>query len=372
MIPILLIFFPLFCHAAPWTDHITLYPKEAIYQAETLEQAVHNYANAHQLRERSLHQGLSGNLVYTLLQEETPKCIVKSYATTDELMKDLWSQIAANRLQLKLFQVPKVLEVTKVKVLDREYYLFIQEYVPGQILWPLLDPLSRSAKDEQAFNHAAHVMELLGQSLREFHDKSTWKRDQLSPPLVDGLHWATHKGIEVLKKYPELGVEPADLQKALEYLHKKIEKKSFPWSYLHMDPHLGNFLYDPTTDKLAMIDMGEGSQLIDWQFRGMGTPIYDFIRVQGHIRSQAFRIEEEVIEGLVDAFNRGYGNPVWGEEEYFYFFIIDTLESLIWYDTPNVHVKKEIKEIVKMSIENRMKRINQWFLKIPIFKDAEQ
>jgi hypothetical protein len=275
-----------------------------------------DFASQKGLEIREIEEGYSETPIYLLSEKGSPKYVAKEYKPGSRVLNnDLLGQRSALALHLCQLRVPKILSVETVG----DTVVVTQEFVPGLSLWKIKDP---------------EVFRQLGRGLREYHDKSTWQVAPPSEKLVGHLNWVVERS---LNRAEILGMTPEEMKRKIGTLGNQ----PVPWSLLHHDPQLGNYLYEAESGKISMIDFGDGASFIDECGRGIGTPLYDYVKVADHLR---FHKEECLI-----AFQEGYG-PIGDEESLRYFYIVNAVASLEW------HLKVKGK-----AHEPLMKRLHELF-----------
>lgn len=246
---------------------------------------------------REIEEGYSETPIYLLSEKGKSKYVVKEYKSESRILKnDLLGQRSALALNLCLLRVPKILSIETIG----DSVIVTQEFVPGVSLWKTKDP---------------EVFRKLGQGLREYHDKSTWKIAPPSEKLVGHLNWVVERS---LSRAELLGLTPEEMKRKIGTLGDC----PVPWSLLHHDPQLGNYLFEAESGRISMIDLGDGAPFIDECGRGVGTPLYDYVKVADHLRYH----KKECLK----AFQEGYG-PIGDEESLRYFYIVNAVASLEWH-----------------------------------------
>jgi Ser/Thr protein kinase RdoA (MazF antagonist) len=246
---------------------------------------------------QEIQEGYSETPIYLMSHQGKPRYVVKVYEPDSAVLKDdLKGHKSALALHLNHLRVPRILNEERIE----NHVVVTQEYVPGTSLWKINDP---------------EVFRKLGQGLREFHDKSTWKCGPPSNELLGHLNWVIEQG---LNRAEMLGMKPDEMKKKIG----SLGENPVPWSLLHHDPQLGNYLYDAGTGRIAMIDLGDGAQFINPYGKGLGTPLYDYVKVVDHITNHK--------REFLKAFEEGYG-PIGDEQSKRYFSMVNALAGLDWH-----------------------------------------
>lgn len=242
--------------------------------------------------------------LYIINQAGSPRFVVKLYPEGScQFLSDNRVQQWFSRLKLDLVKFANVVQSGKIAEGGEQYLFIVEEFLPGATFDKIRDPFA---------------FKLLGQGLREFHDKSTHYVGPLHPLFFANMDKVILKGMEGLDIGSREKLFPVYLR-----AREKVIHTNFPRSYVHGDPNFNNFLL--TEGKLGVIDLEAASEFVDNQGLGIATPLYDLLLLLDYI-------EETGSPELRVSFIEGYGGIDYDPEVVLYFRMADLFAARRWHE----------------------------------------
>lgn len=320
------------------------------YQGESLEKNISLFVEKElklklltdkiQLLPSGIGQGLSGDLIYKIL-DKNQNCIlvIKVYMKSKgKFSREFFSLLNHEKLNLNLFQFPKVAGFGASKINNQRIYFLAMDYIHGVSLHNFFTKLISypvlSQGRDTSFNELLSIYSKLGRALAEFHVYS--KGDSLPlHPLFINLFNAFYKN--ALKRF-EGYLDPILIENINKYFQINLPiqtQKMFIRSYHHGDINAGNIIYENRADRLSIIDWSDGSLSIGKDGKPLGLPFFDLIQIKNELLSKKAQgaTENEIIQ-LYNTFEEEYnknGIPIPSRDTMNFFSSIDLMGSLKWF-----------------------------------------
>lgn len=230
-----------------------------------------------------------------------------------KIVHELSGNDALKKLNPSKFDLVNFTSLTKYTLNGTDYLMLDMPLKKGKEVrkfFALIDQATDATQKREAIDFMKKMLKNLGESLASLHDQSAI---QVIPS--EDYHQAI---VGEYKKffqnelfiYEERGGLESDLlQKRFDSLIAKYDRGSRLFSYYHGDAHLGNFLYDPESGNITIIDSVKGHLSVD----PLGNPIsdnqvQDIVKIEQSIMKEVltYNVSEDIVQELVDAFHEGY------------------------------------------------------------------
>lgn len=224
-------------------------------------------------------------------------------------VREISGQKALADLDLSSGKVVEILGAGKCLLNGETCFLLAMRLMPGEEIRKSLDAIFISDDREDALTNCQHILRRLGETLAEIHTAKA-VTFTVSPELAS---FARRDIAAKIDKYytryvQNGGVFASELAALFE------QKLAEPGTTLtvaagHGDTHLMNFLYDPATGKIVVLDTTRAHLTLDPEGAPLGpVHIHDVTRTLYDIVKAVLYHEENypLIETLTDAFNAGY------------------------------------------------------------------
>lgn len=230
-----------------------------------------------------------------------------------KIIHELSGYQAFESLHLETIDLVKFFTLGKYQLNGIEYLLLAMSYAEGQEIRQYIEDIYKaqsSVAREEAVYSAKEILRKLGSAVGQLHFMGS-----IEMLLPDGYMEAvtSHQSAEIQKSLNEYqergGVHSEELKSYFDQLLAQYSFQDVFFSIFHGDAHLGNFLYDKESDRITVIDSVKAHLTVDPN----GLPIsdnfvHDIVKIEEAIAKQILSHEsnEELIQGLIDAFHQGY------------------------------------------------------------------
>lgn len=244
------------------------------------------------------------------------KVVVKVYAPKGEgrglyqFVREISGQKALEDLELTSGSVVKILSAGKCTLYGQDHFLLALSLAPGKEVKQFINPIFTDSDKESAIAQCQKVLHRLGEVLAEMHLRKAVTFNT-SPELAAyarrEIALSIHKSLREYKKNGGILVEK--IRRVFEEKLAQTQPDRLTVAQGHGDSHLNNFLYDPATDQITIIDTSRAHVWVDPQ----GAPLHPI-----HVRDVARTIDDiakwvlhiaydpVIIEGLTSSFKAGY------------------------------------------------------------------
>lgn len=283
----------------------------------------------------------SRDLVY-FIQDKTTKnvlYVIKTYPFFSEnFMKDVNGTDRLKELKLQHSKGIKVLNIGTTKLEDKSIFMVAYSAAPGE----KLSNFTKTAKTAEI------PLYQLGKALSELHAKNK--------SSIQRKHFADKLDAELEKAQR---VTPLLQSGLVDYYVAHIKAKIpdyIPSGIVHGDAHFGNFLFDPQSKTLSLIDLGELKQ---------GIPSKDYYNILEHI--EALKVDESEKEKMIEAFKKGYskgGSRIPTQTLIDLLSLSNQLQVLgahEWIDYYPPDTQKIVRAIIKRNYENLQNTLEKFY-----------
>ena len=309
-------------------------------------------------------KGLPGGnpLFFVRDSEGNLKYIVKVFnlsAPRNTFAKELAGLQLASTIDSKGYRFVSAQAVGKCRIGNSRYGLLAISPPVGISLKDLASELFASKKNSveraEALGNLRRAFEKLGASFAELHRTRTEKKRGIHPAIL-------RYGRELLSAKPltskGYGIDPMLLQKYFYSLANRAEGAEIKRSFAHGDIILDNFIYDPKSDALTMVNLAFFSDSADQEGNPIQHAMFDYVGLVEQIES--FRnspdLTDKEYKGIKDAFTGAYGPPP-GEGIGDEFFTLLYRLSIIFWTSEILKWKADSSEEVRSWLEPSLKNL---------------
>ena len=283
--------------------------------------------------------------------------VVKAYQEEQRLACELSAFDLLAHLSLKGARVPSLAAIGRASVPEGRYSLLAYEYLPGD---PITDLFQRVGKAQgcqerrAAFAAAERALSAIGSSLAELHGAKVEISCEEAPYFVQKEEDRLAQFLAVAERRPWLIPMPKEEFITLfRTLQQKRSEVARCHTYAHLDPHLGNWLYDEENDVLSMIDLQTLHYSVGEGGKPLASPWFDYLTVYFNTEGMGnlYSLTHSEIAQLQEAFQRSYlsasGLPSPQPEElvfyslYYWMRIVKAFDKPSASDSPSVSHQKE-------------------------------
>lgn len=313
------------------TQHVTAFLQEEMKLQVLPEQIL--------LMRGGLRRGLSGDPIYRISDPMgRPLLAIKVFKKSrGKFSREFFTLTNHRRFPLQTLHVPAPAGIGAAQVGDKRLYFLATEYISGISVYDLFVQLGAEKTAEErkkAFAKLLHVYQKLGTAMAEFHRADQSTPLPIHPAFQDLLQaFSTNAFLKFQGHF-----EAPFLQKLRQFFetHFALEQeKLFPRGYFHGDVNTGNWIYNPISDRLTLLDWPDGSFSVGKGGTPTGLAFYDIIQIRNELLTrQALGVTPEEIAQLdrvfVDTYTaRGLTLP--SPETSRFFNCVDLIGSLKWF-----------------------------------------
>ena len=163
-----------------------------------------------------------------------------------------------------------------------------------------------SAKRIDTFNKVQKSIYKLGKALAELHNAHISPKAVLHPAFKKYILESYRKMLKRLQK-DNHGINVLRFKTCFNSLLDKVEKQKVVRSFAYGDAHLGNFLYEPKTDTMTIIDLASLHLSADRNGNPISTAALDYSRIPDTFSIYTrFGLTQNESDALMKAFRKGY------------------------------------------------------------------
>lgn len=265
--------------------------------------------------------GIGGNssdvVFFVKDQQDTLRVVVKAFRKPRELKSKFLKEISALALlhQLSFTSASTVqpLAVGCGACQDCEYGLLLEATASGQRIDMIIKKLKEDnspQKREESLAIVKKAFAQFGRGLAELHATRTSAPTTTSEKILAKMEKDYTTSLSDNGIRQTLIARGINLEQLETYFQALIEEvRAFPIypSYQHGSPHLGNLLYDESSDHLTFIDVAKMYPTVGIDLRPLGDPTLDLMRTEDSLRKTSFGIlSGEEVEEILMTFYYSY------------------------------------------------------------------
>ena len=254
----------------------------------------------------------------TVFTSRSQKVVVKVFIPKngeDDLYKFVW-ELSGHKmfeeLELQKGKLVTILGVGKCTLEGKHLFLLAMQLAPGIEIKKYIDAIFIKENRHNALTHCQHVLHQLGEVFAEVHNRKK-VNFRTSQELVAYANKGTLERVRsYFEKYRQNGGEHVvELQSLFAQKLAEAYSTILTVAAGHGDSHLKNFLHDPVTNQITIIDTSRAHNWTDPQ----GAPLYpthlqDVARTIDDIAKWVLHHADDraVIADLTSSFKAGYFN----------------------------------------------------------------
>lgn len=283
-----------------------------------------------------LEEGFSGNQLFFIKDTEN-RLVIKTFShpfeATGHFKKELAGFEFLSQLQLKKSRFARLKGVGKCVVDGKCYGVIAMSYEKGVNIQTTLFHIARlpqgSLERLLALKTVQKAVEKLGAALAELHQVRVQKNMPLHVGIFEQMKIAADKlALEAARG--NVVIDIPLLQSYVTFLMSQLKNLKTTRTIAHGDAHLGNFLYDEQSQRIAMVDYAQISRSINQAGDPIDNPTRDIMSTLDIITAnKKIGITTKEINLLIMAFKKGYG-PLPSLEEQEFFLLLFRLYYLQW------------------------------------------
>lgn len=280
--------------------------------------------------------GLSGLPLYFVRAAGQMVAVVKAFPVGSLLFaKEVY---ALKNLQNLADCVPPIQGVGLCEWEGMQYFLLATTFIEAPLLNDAMLTMARMPHTNA--RTATHTSLLptffdLGSLLGKVHTLGATIMGNPPRWITDSQARALATTMLGLKDDDELGINPQDVAAYTHALAGKLSRHQIRYAYLHGDAHPGNYLFCPASERIIMLDCGNGALSFGVDNKPFGSPFIDYIKITASINVRTIMgLTEDECASFNDSLARGYslaGGTLPHKELAQFYTLMEILDYFSWY-----------------------------------------
>jgi hypothetical protein len=347
---------------------------------ETLEIGVVDVVVERYLNPGDVSEGISGDpLFFVRRRGGGLVAVVKAFAATPDDLQDFALELRAlgllRRLDLRESQQVSVLAVGRLCGEQQQYALMILAAAPGFSVTRHFKNVGSEEKGSRArsdqLGSLRKAVAALGRALAEVHLSGTRGIGQIAPAIWQVNDLWFNRFLACYRDIDSLADIPAELlQERHDFLRLRSRAHRHLLAFVHGDAHTGNYLFDPKSGTLTIIDIGRFCRSMDQNGEPCGQSESDFTAISSFMEVVASYYgltsdESAEIQRLFESSYHRYPGiqPFCAECLEYNRFLFWTRSIAIYrrrYATYSAEIRQQVQVYIEIAVSEIRRDLEQW------------
>jgi|GEM_PF-2392738 hypothetical protein len=261
--------------------------------------------------------GFSGNLIFFINDKnKKPFLVVKIFKdpynaeSFGGFVMEASAFDIASTFPNKELNCISIKSVGKCTIDTKDFAIMALSLAPGINLHDYIIQIipcpQESALRIETFNKVQKSMYKFGKALAELHTTHIGSKNTLHPAFKKYILKSYRKMLKRLQK-DNPGINISRFKTCFNSLLDKVENQKVVRSFAYGDAHLGNFLYEPQTGTMTIIDLASLHLSADRNGNPISTAALDYSRIPDTFSIYTrFGLTQNESDTLMKAFRKGY------------------------------------------------------------------